>query len=299
MAKLSQVPRNPIQSVLVFGPPKVGKTEIVSKLAEEFNLIWFDLENGHATLFKRPEEQQERIDLVQLPDSRSYPIAIETCLKAVRGNPGWVDAETGKWVANEKDLKPERTYTHINLNALDRNTIVVFDSLTQLTNSAISHITKNKPDDYKMEFDDWGNLGKLMDSFLSHIQTAKFNCVCISHETEVELEDKKVKIVPTAGTRNFSRNTAKYFGHVIYCQVSNKKHTFSSSTTATLNVVTGSRTDIATEKMAEPSLIPIFKGAVGTATPAAPVAQSNGQKAASNLAERMAAIKQAQANGGK
>jgi len=275
--KLTQAPHNPIQSVLVYGPPKVGKTQIVSELAAEYNLIWFDLENGHATLFKLPHEQQERIELIALPDSRSYPIGIETALKAIKGTPGWIDNETGKWVADQKLCKADREYTPVHLNAVGRDTIVVFDSLTQLTNSAISHITKNQPDDYKMAFDDWGNLGKLMDMFLSQVQAAKFNVVCISHETEAELEDGKIKIVPTAGSRNFSRNTAKYFGHVIYCQVANKKHSFSSSTTATLNVITGSRTDVATEKMEKPSLIPIFKGQ------AAAPPQSNGQKAATQL----------------
>lgn len=277
MAKLSSVPRNPFQSALVYGPPKVGKTQLVSELSEQFNLLWFDLENGHATLFKLPQEQQERIELVCLPDSRSYPIAIETGLKAIRGNRGWIDDETGKWIADEKHLKADKQYTEVHLNALGRDWVVVFDSLTQLTNSAIANITKNQPDDYKLQFDDWGNLGKLMDVFLSHVQTAKFNVVCISHETEAELEDGKVKIVPTAGSRSFSRNSAKYFGHVIYCQVANKKHTFVSSTTGTLNIVTGSRTDVATEKMDKPSLIPIFKGEVGNAP------QTNGQKAVSSL----------------
>lgn len=279
MAKLSSVPRNPFQSALVYGPPKVGKTQLVSELSEQFNLLWFDLENGHATLFKLPQEQQEKIELVCLPDSRSYPIAIETGLKAIRGNRGWIDDETGKWIADEKHLKADKQYTEVHLNALGRDWVVVFDSLTQLTNSAIANITKNQPDDYKLQFDDWGNLGKLMDVFLSHVQTAKFNVVCISHETEAELEDGKVKIVPTAGSRSFSRNSAKYFGHVIYCQVANKKHTFVSSTTGTLNIVTGSRTDVATEKMDKPSLIPIFKGEVGSAP------QTNGQKAVSSLSK--------------
>lgn len=278
MTKLSQALKASTQSVLVYGPPKVGKTQLVGQLATKYNLIWFDLEKGSATLFKLPPEAQERVELVSLPDSRSYPIAIETCLKVIKGAPCVIDNETGKVLATGAKRVEGKEYTEINLNALGPDTIVVFDSLTQLTNSAIAHITKNQPDDYKMAYDDWGNLGKLMDIFLSHVQQAKFNVVCISHETEAELEDGKVKIVPTAGTRAFSRNTAKYFGHVIYCQVSNKKHTFSSSTTSLLNVVVGSRTDVETEKMTEPSLIPIF-------APSAPaVNQSNGQVAASQLA---------------
>ena len=274
--KLSAAPKSSAQSVLVYGPPKVGKTQLVGQLATKYNLLWFDLENGHATLYKLDEDSQNRVEIVILPDSRSYPIAIETCLKVIKGTPCIIDNLTGKVVPKEL---PDREYTHVHLNSLDSSWIVVFDSITQLTNSAISHITKNQPDEYKLQFDDWGQLGKLMDIFLSHVQTAKFHVVCISHETEAELEDGKVKIVPVAGSRAFSRNAAKYFGHVVYCQVALKKHSFTSSTTALNNIVVGSRTDVATEKMGEPSLIPIFEGLVGTPPP------SPGQTAASQLSK--------------
>ena len=276
--KLSQATPSATHSVLVYGPPKVGKTELVGALAKEFNLIWFDLEKGAATLFKLPPEAQDRIELIQLEDTRSYPIAIETCLKVIKGAPCVIDDKTGKVILSTAKRDPDRTYTEVHLNALGTDTIVVFDSMTQLTQSAISNITKDKADDYKLNYDDWGNLGKLMDIFLSHVQQAKFNVVVISHETEAELEDGKVKIVPVAGTRAFSRNSAKYFGHVVYCQVVNKKHTFTSSTTGALNIIAGSRTDVATEKMTEPSLAAIFKKTTPDTNN-----QSNGQKAASQL----------------
>lgn len=275
--KLSKAPQSTTHSVLVYGPPKSGKTQLVGQLATKYNLIWFDLENGSATLHKLDSQSQERVELIQLPDSRSYPIAIETCLKIIKGGPCTIDEITGKVLPPNSTRKPDHPYIDVHLNSLTSDTIVVFDSLTQLTNSAIANITKAQPDDYKMQFDDWGNLGKLMDIFLSHVQAAKFNVVCISHEAEAELEDGKMKIVPVAGSRAFSRNTAKYFGHVVYCQVSLKKHIFTSSTTAFANVVIGSRTDVATEKMTEPSLIPIFD-------PQAPITnQSNGQVAATQL----------------
>lgn len=274
--KLTHAPKSSTQSVLVYGPPKVGKTQLVSQLATKYNLIWFDLEQGSATLFKLPPEAQERVELIKLPDSRSYPIAIETCLKVIKGNPVVIDEATGKVLAPGAKQQEDRTYVELNLNALDSSYIVVFDSLTQLTNSAISHITKNQPDDYKLNYDDWGNLGKLMDIFLSHVQVAKFNVVCISHETEAEMEDGKNKIVPVAGTRNFSRNAAKYFGHVVYCQVQLKKHQFSSTTTSLLNVISGSRTDVNVDKMTEPSLIPIFEQGQQ-------INQNNGQKALTQL----------------
>lgn len=288
MTRLSQVAKSATHTVLVYGAPKTGKTQLVGELAGEFNLLWFDLENGSATLHKLPADQQDRIELVSLPDSRSYPIAIETMLKVIKGSPCIIDDETGKVVPKKLDGK---NYTEVCLNSLDETWIVVVDSLTQLTNSAIAHITKNQPDDYKMAYDDWGNLGKLMDIFLSHVQAARFNVVCISHESETEMEDGKIKIVPVAGSRAFSRNTAKYFGHVLYTAVANKKHSFSSSTTSLLNVVVGSRTDVATEKMHKPSLIPIFKNAPQIQ----PTPQSNGQKAATQLSamqQRLAAIKE-------
>ena len=76
--KLSQAKPSATQSVLVFGPPKCGKTQLVGQLATKYKLIWFDLENGSATLHKLPPEAQDRVELISLPDSRSYPIAIET-----------------------------------------------------------------------------------------------------------------------------------------------------------------------------------------------------------------------------
>lgn len=264
--KLSQKTACKSHRCLLFGPPKSGKTQLAGELSKEFNLIWIDLENGVDTLLKLPIEQQERIEVISLPDTRSYPIAIETCLKLIKGGRGKICESHGKWncAVCTKDSAP---MIDLCLNELPLDTVVVFDSLTQLTNSAISHITKNQPDDYKMQHDDWGNLGKLMDTFLSHVQNAPFNIVCISHETEVEMEDGKNKLVPTAGTRNFSRNTAKYFDEVVYCEVKNKKHIAASSTTYANNILTGSRTGNSLESQGDASLIPIFKGEVKPINP--------------------------------
>jgi AAA domain len=271
--KLSQKTASKSHRVLLFGPPKSGKTRLAGELAKEFNLIWFDLENGVDTLFQLPLECQERIEVISIPDTRSFPMAIETCLKAIKGTPGKICETHGKWncAICTKESAPA---VAIELSALPLDTIVVFDSLTQLTQSAISHITKGQPDDYKLNYDDWGNLGKLMDTFLSHVQQAGFHVVCISHETEAEMEDGKTKLVPTAGTRAFSRNTAKYFDEVIYCEVKNKRHIAASSTLYSGNILTGSRSGSVLETSTDASLIPIFKGekptvnATTAATPA-------------------------------
>jgi len=270
--KLTAKTANKAHRVLVFGPSKSGKTQLVGKLATKFNLIYVDIENGIDTLLKLPVEAQERIEVISLPDTRDFPIGIETCLKLIRGGPVKICETHGKVSCAICAKNPDAAWVQVELNALGLDTIVVFDSLTQLTNSCIAHITKGQEELYKLQTDDWGNLGKLMDVFLSHVQQAKFNVVCISHETEVEMPDGKNKLVATAGTRNFSRNSAKYFDEVVYCEVKNKVHMAGSSTTYANSVLTGSRTDQRLEDFkGEASLIPIF---TGEKPPANPIVQN-------------------------
>lgn len=276
MAKLDTVAVATTQRVLIFGAPKSGKTQLAGEMSKKYKMIWFDLENGYSTLTKLPIEQQKNIELIRLPDTRSYPVAISTMMKVLRGGEHEICDAHGAIGCVRCRAAGEPT-VKVNLSTLEPDTIVVIDSLTQLTNSAIAHITKNQPDDYKLDYDDWGNLGKLMDICLSHIQQAKYNIICISHETEAEMEDGKKRIVPVAGTRNFSRNTAKYFDHVVYCEVKNKKHVAASATDYSVNVLTGSRTDIKLETAASASLLDIFTGKVA-ASPVggqAQVAQAN------------------------
>lgn len=269
--KLSDKEASNIHHILLFGPPKSGKTQLAGTLAAEFNLHWFDLENGYETLLKLPEANKERVEIFSIPDTRSFPIAIETMLKVIKGGRFEICELHGK-ISCALCKKENAGFSVLDTREFTNKDVLVVDSLTQLTNSAISHITKNQPEDYKLNYDDWGNLGKLMDAFLSHVQNAPFNVVCISHETEAEMEDGKTKLVPTAGTRNFSRNTARYFGEVIYCEVKNRKHIAASSTTYANNILSGSRTGTVLETTEQSSLLPIFNGPAavtgGNKTPA-------------------------------
>ena len=292
MANLKSLQASATASVIVYGAPKTGKSLIAGELAEHFKLIWVDMENGHDTLFQLPEAWQENIELINLPDTRGYPIAIETVLKMIKG-PVAICEQHGK-VNCMICKRSEGAVVNVNLPALDNNTIVVFDSLTQLTNSAISHITKGEAEDYKLNYDDWGNLGKLLDMFLSYLQQASYNVVVISHEAEVETEGKKKTLVPVGGTRNFSRNVAKYFGHVVYAERKNKKHVFSSSSTYATTIMTGSRTAVEVEGMEKPSLLSIFKPAVCTGTnqkTGASAVPANAKSATNDILARLKAKK--------
>ena len=258
MVKYTDIQAVETSRVLLYGPPKTGKSQLASELAEHFNLLWIDLENGHEVIKKLPSEWQERVEMVRLPDTRSFPIGIETTKKLVRG-PCTVCDTHGKVSCPICKKDPEALQTFVDLNSLDNSWVVVLDSLTQLSNSTISFLTKNESDDYKLEFDDYGNQGKHLDIVLSHFQQAKYNVLCTSHCIEASTENKKSMLVPITGTRNVSRNVAKYFSHVVYCEKKNRKHTFSSCSTYNTGILTGSRTDICLEDMDKPSLLPFFK----------------------------------------
>lgn len=258
MTKLADKIQSKTHRVCVFGPPKCGKSQLAAELAEHFNLMWIDFENGFAILYKLPQEWQDRIELIAIPDTRTFPIGIQTALKIVTGARMKIceaHGNVGCAICTSKMLPS----TEICLNELDTSWIVVYDSLTQIGNSAMAHITKNQNDEYKPDWEDYRNQGTLLDKFLGQIQQAKYNVICLTHEAEVEMEDGTKKLVPVSGTTNFSRNTAKYFDHVIYGKVANLKHGFSSSTVASNKVLTGSRTDVAIEDDAKPSLLRIFK----------------------------------------
>lgn len=288
MAKLSSKTSSSTHRVLIFGGPKAGKTLLAGKLAQYYKLLWVDMEKGHETLFQLPVEWQDNIELISLPDTRSFPIAIETCLKIVKGLVN-ICEKHGK-VACMLCKKDNAPTVDVNLPAMGNDTVVVFDSLTQLSNSAIAFITKGKPDEYKLDYDDWGNLGKLLDIFLSHLQQASYNVIVISHETEAETEGKKKKLVPVGGTRNFSRNIAKYFDHVVYAETKNRKHVFSSSSLSSSTILTGSRSGVALEDTPEGgSLLQIFKPelyGVGSAVASAIVAGAVQAKPAVTLTSK-------------
>jgi hypothetical protein len=235
------------QRVCLFGPPKAGKSLLAGMLARKYKLLWFDLENGSSVLTQVPPEFHDRIEVIKIRDSKVYPIAIETMMKVIKGDAVNICMTHSKVACPVCSKKPDSVIERVCLNEVALDTVVVIDSLTQLTQSALSHITKSMPDDYKCVLDDWGALKLLIEKFMSQIQVATYNVVCISHEEEVKFEDGRSKIVPVAGSSNSSRNTGKYFDSVVYCNLVNKKHVVGSATDYSTSVLTGSRTNVKLE----------------------------------------------------
>ena len=255
MALISSL--NTVPKICVYGGPGSGKTKLVGELSSHYNLLWFDIDNGWSTLKTLSQDQQSRINLIHLPDSKTYPIAVETWAKIIKGGPTSICSTHGK-VSCVICTKASAPFESVDLSNLPANTVVVFDSLTQFGVSAIAHITKHQPDDYKLLLDDWGNLKFIVEKFLSQVQAANYPIICITHEEEVTMEDGRTKLVPVCGSSKSSRNTGRYFSDIVYCSVKNKKHTFMSGSTAANGILTSSRAGIAIEDLAVPSLLPFF-----------------------------------------
>lgn len=257
MPKMSEVKESVIKHMLIYGPPKAGKTRLVGSLARKYNLHWLDLEYGSDTLKQLPSEWQERIEAYFIPDNKALPIAVETLLKLFTVKTGDICAAHGKFKC-PLCTKENKERWPIDITKFTTNDILVIDSWTQVVLSALANITRNKGDDYKMEWDEWNHLKQVMENLLTLVQSAPFHVVVISHEDVVEMVDKTEKIVPVGGSSKTSRNMAKYFGEVIYLEVSNKKHKAYSSTVARNNILTGSRSQVEFEKTDTPDLIEVF-----------------------------------------
>lgn len=269
--KYRDLARRKVQHICIFGDPKSGKSELamsVATLPFVKKVIWVSMDNGHEVISKLPLEAQDKVDIIVLPDTKEFPVAIDTCLKMVSGAPisicdahGQVACSVCKRAVTPSNPNP--TWTNVTLRDEPITTVIVFDHISQLADSAMNFILKGKKDDYFPEWEHFRLQGTLMGKFLMNIQQAPYNCICLSHVCETEMEDGSKKLVPLVGTVPFSRNTGKYFDHIVYCRVANKKHAFGSATTYVASVLTGSRSDVAVEeeKVVEgkrASLLPFF-----------------------------------------
>lgn len=254
--------------LLVYGPPKSGKTALVGKLAEHFKLHWIDLENGIKTLLNpamlKPEFRKN-VNVINVPDTRFLPTGITTVLDIFRGGDKKICYDHGKTNCPLCSKRPEARWSSINLANFGDNDILVIDSLSQLSNSALnkvtlSQITKPGGEEYKATWDDYAAQGALINQLLSIIQALDIHVAVISHEIDVEKAENKEKLVPVGGTRNASKLSAKYFDEVVHCEIVNKKHRAFNSSVYDPTVVTGGRFGVTLDgqKDDELSLLPLF-----------------------------------------
>lgn len=294
------------EKILIYGDPGTGKTQLIGELANHFPMIWFDLDNGIATLSKLPKEAQSRINLIQLPDMHEYPIALKTMLKVLLFRDTPICDVHGQVACPECSKNPNAHIETINLAKLPKETIVVIDNITQLSVSATAQLMKGKADTYKFEFDEWRLLGAYLSQILSAIQQAPCHVICTAHVTEDDPDSAMKKLIPKFGTREFSAKSGGPFDHIIFMETNGKNYKAYSSRAGKPNTLCRSRLDFAVELLPAPSIVPIFNGvetirevmAEFAAKKTGPVipAKSSGTTGTLTMAQRMAAIKEGKTN---
>lgn len=170
--------------------------------------LWIDVENGFATAFNKAigisEYALQHIELLQIPDSKSNPIASETIWEIAQfknmlsicdkhGKINCIMCKTAKL-----------SFTEIDFSKMDGSWIIVLDSVTINFNSVMNATLKaSDRTSYtvKSEFDDYGTQGKWLEAVFSNFRACDFHVVAISHELGVEQSDGTEKILPIAGTR--------------------------------------------------------------------------------------------------
>lgn len=247
-------------SLLLYGPPKGGKTQLVGTAAElpEINRIfWFDLENGVETLLNSglTDDQLDKIILIKVRDSRDNPIAVETVLKALTAKTPIKICELHGKVDCAECAKAKQPFTVFCLRDCTHNDLVVIDSGSALGESALAAACLGKPDMFKPTFDEYGMVNKWLGDIMSVIQQATFtNFAVITHEIPLEDETGRDKIYPLMGSKAFSMKCAKFFGTVAYIHKKMNKHVAGSSSTYRGDVLTGSRVNAMLEKAATPDM---------------------------------------------
>lgn len=209
--------------VLLYGPPKGGKTWQAAKLAEKKKLVVLDIERGWRTALQFPKAVQENILLVQLQDTPQQPQAIGSIQQLVKGGLFKVCHEHGTFRCPK--CASDSINDIITLDMLRApDTILVIDSLTQLTSSAVNYVLSTKKEGVGMLIQDWGTVVQMIDYILGMLQGLGINILCISHMQDVSKENDPTMLVPVAGTTKYSINVAKFFDAVVLAQYANLKY---------------------------------------------------------------------------
>lgn len=233
------------QNMLIYGGPKTGKTALTAGLANQgFTLHVLDLEMG-AAVFRTVVKPENfgNVNIYQIEDTPKAANAIKTVSHIFNATGPVTFCQEHGVIACPSCKKGSKEFEEIDPTTFGPKDVLVIDSLTQLSISAMVHSTGSRAvlSTKKAEWDDYSAQSQLLDFILTRAQAAKFHTIFISHEGSLEQNDGSEKLAPIGGTRNYSRNIARFFDHVIYARVKNMSHNQVSISSKEASVIAGNR----------------------------------------------------------
>lgn len=266
-------------SLCIYGPPKVGKTRLAATIAKvkQIRRVYLaDIDNGHETLITMlrdgilTPEEAEKIQVIRIYDTAQRPLASETVFKMLTVHKNQrICEEHGKIDCIAPECKEGGLV--FNIADLGKDDVVIIDSASALSVSLLNYHLLNKPRDYKAGWDEYGPQGRDLDNLFLVIQACRTNFIVVTHVLGIDgvdtLYDKEKKefyniayedTYPLIGTKNYSRNVAKFFSHVIYMHMNPGRHAAGSSSTYKHRTITGSRGGWQIERNKDISLASIF-----------------------------------------
>lgn len=254
------------QRVLVYGDSGTGKTSLIAGLAAAgYRVHLFDLDIGSDVLFAALEPQHwENVVIYQVADLPENPRAAKLMDKVVRLQPSWFCAEHGQpglcTECGDPKKNPDK-YNVFDPRPLGLNDVLVCDTLTVLSRSAANfaagrEVMQGDLTYFKAEYEHHDKQGMLLSNFMQRSKQLPCHLLYITHVDKIENSSGKKDLAPIFGTRNFSRQLTKDFGHVVYTSVQNGKHKITSKSGA-MGLRTKSRGNVDVTSVAE--FVNLFK----------------------------------------
>ena len=266
-------------TVLVWGPPRTGKTRWVSSIAKapQIKKIFFwDNENGFESIIHATnadgtpylsEAELTKINLIPILDTPERPLAAETLLKAFSSTSRtiYLDSANGKVRAKGKEIDSD---VCISPEDWGPDTAHVIDTIGQLGVSVLN-LARLEMGDVKDQRRWYQFAHQHLNNFFTMVQASNAYIICVTHVLTDEVvlaRDKsgnptstRDDYYPLCLSKNYAMNVAKYFGSVIYRYIDGFSFAHVSTPTKKRGIQAGTRTNIDISSLPDATLPEVLK----------------------------------------
>ncbi len=254
------------RTVLVWGPPRTGKTRWAATIAKAEaidDIFFFDLDNGYETIIHSVEptnntpfftdRELSKINIIRVRDTPDTPRAIETLLRlfSSQSREVFINPDDGKMRA--KNGEPGEADVHISPAHWCSRTAIIIDSIGQLGISAFN-LAKLQMGDVKDQRRLYQFANQQLNNFFSMIKASNAYVIATSHVLldEVVLSrdnsgnptKTRDDYYPLCLSKPYSMNVAGNFGSVIYRYIELNKFSHVSTPNKKRGIQAGTRTEV-------------------------------------------------------